>query len=108
MPWRKAVTNRVLDLPPIYDPIALREVGDAFTKACAIAGERGAGTLLWVRRYDLAEFAVVLAHEKPLAGARRARYIGMNAPAAALSVPAPPDRPVTSIGRTPGRDSVCQ
>src|SRR3546814_10539256 len=64
----------------------------SFTKACAISGERGAGTLLWVRRYDLAEFAVVLEPEEPLAGARRALYIGMNALAAALSVHAPPER----------------
>src|SRR3546814_5571880 len=92
--WSSDVCSSDL-LPPIYDPIALREVGDAFTKACAIAGERGAGTLLWVRRYDLAEFAVVLEPEEPLAGARRALYIGMNALAAALSVHAPPERPVT-------------
>ncbi len=60
MSWRNSVVDHVLDLPPPYDLVVLRESGDAFAHACAIAGARGAGTLVWVRRYDLAEFAVVL------------------------------------------------
>ena len=39
----------------------------------------GAGTLVWVRRYDLVEFAVVLEPDEPLASARRAFFAGMNA-----------------------------
>src|SRR3546814_5671864 len=82
-------------LPISYDVVTLREVGDAFAHACAIAGESGAGTLVWVRRYDLAEFAVVLEPEETLAAARRAFYVGMNALADALSFHAPPERPVS-------------
>ncbi|HET8726457.1 MAG TPA: biotin/lipoate--protein ligase family protein [Alphaproteobacteria bacterium] len=95
MPLRRSVTDRALDLPPLYNVVSLREAGDAFAHACAIAGEKGAGTLVWVRRYDLAEFAVVLEPDEALAQARRAFYVGMNALADALSVQAPPERPVT-------------
>lgn len=92
---RASVTDRALDLPPPYDLVPLREAGDAFAHACAIAGEQGAGTLVWVRRYDLAEFAVVLEPEEPLTEARRAIYAGMNALANALTTHAPPARLVT-------------
>ncbi|RWN01279.1 MAG: hypothetical protein EOR84_07740 [Mesorhizobium sp.] len=84
-----------LQLPPPYSLVPLREAGDAFAHACAIAADEGAGTLAWVRRYDLAEFAVVLEPEEPLADARRAIYAGMNALADALAVQAPPSRPIT-------------
>jgi hypothetical protein len=85
---------RALDLPPPYNLVPLREAGDAFAHACAIAADKGAGTLVWVRRYDLAEFAVVLEPEEPLGEARRAIYAGMNALADALAAHAPPSRPV--------------
>src|SRR4051812_40465836 len=55
-----------LDLPPGYHPVGLRELGDAFVHGCDIAAEAGAGTLVWVRRYDLVEFAVVLEPEEAL------------------------------------------
>ena len=90
-----SVTDSSLDLPPPYELITLREAGDAFAHACAIAGQRGAGTLIWVRRDDVAEFAVVLEPEEPLSKARRAIYAGMNAMAEALAVHAPPSRPIT-------------
>lgn len=95
MSLRASVTDRALDLPPLYDLVPLREAGDAFAHACAIAGEQGAGALVWVRRYDLAEFAVVLEPDEPLAQARRAIYVGMNALADALAVHAPPERPIS-------------
>lgn len=95
VPLRPSATDRTLDLPPFFEAIALREVGDAFVHACAVAGERGAGTLVWVRRYDLAEFAVVLEPDEALAPARRAFYVCMNALADALAVQAPPERPLT-------------
>lgn len=95
MSIRASVTDRALDLPPPYDLVPLREAGDAFAHACAVAGEQGAGTLVWVRRYDLAEFAVVLEPEEPLTEARRAIYAGMNALAKALTMHAPPSRLVT-------------
>src|SRR6185503_6343970 len=87
-------TEQTLDLPPGYTLVALRELGDAFARACEIAAEAGAGTLVWVRRYDLVEFAVVLEPEEPLASARRAIYAGTNAIADALIAHAPPRRPV--------------
>ncbi|TPL71594.1 biotin/lipoate--protein ligase family protein [Mesorhizobium sp. B2-3-15] len=95
MSQRASVTDRALDLPPLYSLTVLREAGDAFEHARAIAGEQGAGTLVWVRRYDLAEFAVVLEPEQSLAQARLAIYAGMNALADALAARAPPEMPVT-------------
>jgi Biotin/lipoate A/B protein ligase family len=94
MSLRTSPTERILDLPPLFEVVPLREAGDAFAHACAIADARGAGTLVWVRRYDLVEFAVVLEPEEPLASARRAIYAGTNALADALIVHAPPARPV--------------
>jgi hypothetical protein len=95
MSLRASVSDRALELPPPYSLVTLREAGDAFAHASAIAADEGAGTLVWVRRYDLAEFAVVLEPEEPLEDARRAIYAGMNALADALAVHAPPSRPVT-------------
>jgi biotin-(acetyl-CoA carboxylase) ligase len=84
-----------LVLPPPFRAVRLREVGDAFASARAQAGERGAGTLFFVGRFDLAEFAVVLEPEEPLASARRtAFYVGMVALADALSALAPPEKPI--------------
>ncbi len=68
-----------LDLPPPFRLVTLREVGDAFAHAKAIAAEAGAGTLVHVGRFDLVEFAVVLEPEEPLRTARRAFYAGMVA-----------------------------
>lgn len=85
-----------LALPPAFRPVRLREVGDAFTQACANAEELGAGTLVFVGRFDLAEFAVVLEPEEPFATARRAAfYAGMVALADTLAALAPPEKPVT-------------
>jgi hypothetical protein len=92
---RETATDPALDLPPPYKLVPLREAGDAFARACAIAGEEGAGALVWVRRYDLAEFAVVLEPDEPLAQSRRAIYAGMNALADALAFHGPPSRPIT-------------
>jgi hypothetical protein len=88
-------TKPALDLPPPYTLVALREVGDAFTHAQAIAADAGAGTLVYVGRFDLAEFAVVLEPEEPLRTARRAYYAGLNALADALIARAPPERSIT-------------
>jgi hypothetical protein len=83
-----------LRLPPPYSLITLREVGDAFAHAMQIAAEHGAGTLVYVGRFDLAEFAVVLEPEEPLRTARRAFYAGMAALADALIAFAPPETPM--------------
>ena len=82
-----------LDLPPGFDLITLRESGDAFAHAKSIAGERGAGTVVHVGRFDLAEFAVVLEPEEALRTARRALYAGLAALADALASAAPQGDP---------------
>src|ERR687889_668608 len=89
-----ATRTPALDLPPPYSLVTLREAGDAFAHACRIAERAGAGTLVWVRRFDLIEFAVVLEPEEPLRSARRAFYCGMNALGDALAAHGPPEREV--------------
>src|SRR5215471_21486101 len=86
--------GRTLDLPPAFRPVMLREVGHAFAHGCAHATELGAGTLVFVGRFDLAEFAVVLEPDEPLASARRTVYAGMVALGDALAVRAPPEKPI--------------
>ena len=83
-----------LDLPPPFRPMTLREIGDAFAHATGIAGQEGAGTLVHVGRFDLAEFAVVLEPEEPLQTARRAVYAGVCALGDALAAHAPPEKPI--------------
>jgi biotin-(acetyl-CoA carboxylase) ligase len=85
---------RSLDLPPPFRLVALREAGDAYAHACARADELGAGTIVVVGRFDLAEFAVILEPEEPLAAARRAFYAGMVALGDAISAMAPPEKPI--------------
>jgi biotin-(acetyl-CoA carboxylase) ligase len=84
-----------LDLPPPFRAVMLREVGDAFAHATQIAADAGAGTLVHVGRFDLAEFAVVLEPEEPLRTARRILYAGLTALADALAVYAPPKKPIS-------------
>ena len=66
-------------------------MGDAFEHARRIAADAGAGTLVHVGRFDLAEFALVLEPEEPLVAARRAFYAGMAALADALAAHAQPE-----------------
>jgi biotin-(acetyl-CoA carboxylase) ligase len=87
--------THALDLPPPFRPVVLREVGDAFAHACAHGAELGAGTLVFVGRFDLAEFAVVLEPDEPLAAARCVFYAAMVALADALAALAPPEKPIT-------------
>jgi len=84
-----------LTLPPPFALVRLRELGDAFAHAASIAPEQGAGTLVYVGRFDLAEFAVVLEPDEPLAQARRAFYAGMAALADALTAQAQPETAIT-------------
>jgi hypothetical protein len=74
--------------------VRLRESCDAFAYATDIAGESGAGTLTYVGRFDLAEFAIVLEPNEPLRTARRAFYAGMVALTDALRGYAPPNKEV--------------
>src|SRR5262245_16341207 len=83
-----------LDLPPGFQPIVLREAGDAFAHAKAVAAQEGAGTVVHVGRFDLAEFEVILEPDEPLREARRALYAGCVALSDALAVFAPPERPI--------------
>jgi hypothetical protein len=86
-----------ISLPPPYTLVRLREVGDAFAHAQGVAPEMGAGTLVYVGRFDLAEFALVLEPEEPLRTARRAFYAGMAALADALMALAPPEKPMDIV-----------
>jgi hypothetical protein len=97
MPITRPTARAALDLPPVYRLVTLREVGDAFVHAQAIAAEEGAGTLVYVGRFDLAEFAVVLEPDEPLRTARRAFYAGCAALADALAVYAPPEKPIEFV-----------
>jgi biotin-(acetyl-CoA carboxylase) ligase len=85
---------QALDLPPPFRLVALREVGDAMAHAVKVAAEEGAGTLVHVGRFDLAEFAVVLEPDEPLKTARRALYAGSAALLDALAAHAPPEKPI--------------
>ncbi len=91
----RTATASELTLPPPFSAVRLREVGDAFAHAASIAAERGAGTLVYVGRFDLAEFAVVVEPDEPLIMARRVFYAGMAALADALVAIAQPNTSVT-------------
>jgi hypothetical protein len=86
-----------LDLPPPFRAVALREAGDAFAHGMRVAAEEGAGTLVHVGRFDLAEFAVVLEPDEPLSTARRTLYVGLAALADTLAAHAPPEKPITIV-----------
>src|SRR5262245_59639441 len=83
-----------LSLPPPFSAVRLREVGDAFAHAASVAERQGAGTLVYVGRFDLAEFAVVVEPDEPLRKARRTFYAGMAALADALIATAQPNTSV--------------
>jgi Biotin/lipoate A/B protein ligase family len=84
-PRPRPSSKPALDLPPPFRLVTLREVGDAFAHAVRVAGEEGAGTLVHVGRFDLAELAVVLEPQEPLRSARRALYAGLCALGDALA-----------------------
>jgi hypothetical protein len=99
MPPQRAVRiphtpARGFDLPPPFRLVTLREAGDAMGYARAHAAEVGAGTLICVGRFDLAEFAVVLEPDEPFGLAWRALYAGMLALTDALANVAPPKLPI--------------
>ncbi len=91
---RLITDSQKLDLPPGYREIPLREHRDAFEHAQAIAASEGAGTLVWIRRFDTIEAAVVLEPDYALAEARGALMAGMNAAADALGHFCPPEKPL--------------
>lgn len=87
--------DHALDLPPLFRAVALREGGDAFAHACAIAADAGAGTLVHVGAFHLADLALVLEPEMPLSRARGAFYVGMLALGYTLAAQAPAEKPIT-------------
>ena len=91
---RPVTSIKKLDLPPGYREIALREHRDAFLYAQTIAETEGAGTLVWVRRFDTIEVAIVLEPEQRLAEARGALFAGMTAAADAVGQFCPPEKPL--------------
>jgi len=95
MASRGRALQAAIDLPPPFRLIKLREVGEAFVQAQSMAADEGAGTLVYVGRFDVVEFATVLEPDEPLRLARRAVYVGLNALADALTAHAPPGRPIT-------------
>jgi biotin-(acetyl-CoA carboxylase) ligase len=95
MPLEPRALTTELTLPPLFTLVRLRELGDAFAHAQLIAAEQGAGTLVYVGRFDLAEFAMVLEPDEPLRKARRTLYAGMTALADALAVHAQPETAIT-------------
>jgi biotin-(acetyl-CoA carboxylase) ligase len=82
-----------IELPPPFCLVALREAGDAVAYARENAAELGAGTLISVGRFDVAEFAVVIEPEEPHAMSWRVLYAGMVALARAIVAIAPPRTP---------------
>jgi biotin-(acetyl-CoA carboxylase) ligase len=82
-----------ISLPSLFRLITLREAGDAFRHAIELP-DKTAGTLVWARRFQLAEFALVLEPSEPLAEARLAIYAAMNALADTLAIHCPPEKPV--------------
>ena len=84
-----------MSFPPPYRLVSLRESGDAFEYACANASSLGAGALVWTRRFDLAEFAVVLEPAESLLTARQVFPVGMDALIEALAAVAPPQMPIS-------------
>ncbi|WP_348638318.1 biotin/lipoate--protein ligase family protein [Bradyrhizobium sp. ISRA463] len=91
---RRSAVSEPINLPPPFTLVRLRENRDAFAHAIDIAEESGAGTLTYVGRFDLAEFAVVLEPGEPLRTARRAFYAGMVALTDALRAYAPPNKEI--------------
>ncbi len=74
-----------MNLPELFSATALREGGDAFARAVALGqAGAGAGTLIWVRRSDSCDCAVVLEPEENGAAARKVIFAGMLAVAEAL------------------------
>jgi biotin-(acetyl-CoA carboxylase) ligase len=83
-----------IELPPPFRLVMLREAGDAIAYARGHAVELGAGTLVSVGRFDVAEFAVVFEPDEPHGSSWRVLYTGMVALARAMAAIAPPHKPI--------------
>jgi biotin-(acetyl-CoA carboxylase) ligase len=83
-----------IELPPPFRLETLREAGDAVAYARERAAELGAGTLVCVGRFDVAEFAVLFEPDEPHAASWRVLYAGMVALVRAMAAIAPPHKPI--------------
>jgi biotin-(acetyl-CoA carboxylase) ligase len=83
-----------IELPPPFRLVTLREAGDALAYARSHALELGAGALVSVGRFDVAEFAVVFEPDDPHASSWRVLYAGMVALVRAMAAIAPPHKPI--------------
>jgi biotin-(acetyl-CoA carboxylase) ligase len=83
-----------IELPRPFRLVTLREAGDAVAHAQTHAAELGAGTLVSVGRFDVAEFAVVFEPDEPHASSWRVLYAGMVALVRAMAAIAPPHKPI--------------
>jgi biotin-(acetyl-CoA carboxylase) ligase len=81
-----------IELPPPFRLVTLREAGDAVAHARKHATELGAGALISVGRFDVAEFAVVI--EPDDVSSWRVFYAGMAALVRAMVSIAPPRKPI--------------
>ncbi|WP_411901555.1 biotin/lipoate--protein ligase family protein [Methylorubrum thiocyanatum] len=88
-----------LVLPPAFTGLVAAGSPGAAGQACRLAesGEAEAGTLLMEERDDVIALSVVLAPTEPLATARRAFFVGMQALADAVGTFGPPEIPVTFL-----------
>ncbi|CAO4147356.1 hypothetical protein LPLAFNJD_LOCUS2421 [Methylorubrum aminovorans] len=88
-----------LVLPPAFTGLVAAGSPGAAEQACRLAdtGAADAGTLLMEERDDVIALAVVLAPNEPLATARRAFFVGMQALADAVGTFGPPEIPVTFL-----------
>jgi biotin-(acetyl-CoA carboxylase) ligase len=84
----------MIELPPPFRLVTLREAGNAIAYARGHAVELGAGTLVSVGRFDVAEFAVVFEPDEPHGSSWRLLYAGMVALARAVVAIAPPHKPI--------------
>lgn len=81
-------------LPPLYRLLTI-DAGEALPRACAAATDGAdAGTLVWARRADLFDCAVVLEPEMPLDRARPVVYVAMLGLGDALAALGPPQTPI--------------
>jgi biotin-(acetyl-CoA carboxylase) ligase len=90
----KARYAPAIELPPPFRLVTLREAGDAVAYAREHAVELGAGTLVSVGRFDVAEFAVIFEPDEPHGLSWRVHYAGMVALVRAMAAVAPPHKPI--------------
>ncbi|WP_119461911.1 biotin/lipoate--protein ligase family protein [Rhodospirillaceae bacterium SYSU D60014] len=83
-------------LPPVYRPIVLGGREDPFAHAQKAAAAGAAdGTLVWSRRPDRFDCAVILAPDAPLGSSLRVSYVALLGLGDALGTLAPPVTAVT-------------